>query len=123
MDAEYSASGRGPFGKATKEVEVKKLALAALSAAALAVPGAALANNDGAVPADECSDNPKAVGQPFSPTGNAVDIGPSPVAAAASNFNSADLNQGFPVNQHDSTLPNSNGANGQDNSQAIDHCD
>lgn len=55
----------------------------------------ALANNDGRVPADECSDNPVAVGQPPDPFGavNATDIvdivtgEPNPVDGPASGNN------------------------------------
>ncbi len=51
----------------------------------------AWANNDPTVPADECSGNEKVVGQPFSPTGNAVDMNPSPIAAPASLFDESDF--------------------------------
>lgn len=81
----------------------------------LVVAAPSLANNDPTVPADECSDNPKVVGQPFGT--NAVDIGPAPIAGPASLFNAADSAQGFPGQAQ------ADGANGQANSQAIAHCD
>ena len=59
------------------------LPLLGMAAALLVTP--ALATNDPTVPADECSGNPNAVGQPQSHGGiNAVDIGPSPVQGPAS---------------------------------------
>jgi hypothetical protein len=64
---------------------VRKLVVASVAAVALATAGPAFANNDPTVPADECSGNPNAVGQPQSHGGtNATDIGPSPVAGPAS---------------------------------------
>ncbi len=81
------------------------VAVAAVMLAMVAAP--ALANNDPTVPADECSGNPNAVGQPQSHGGiNAVDIGPSPVSGPASKNNPG----------------TSTGAKGQAQSQAISHC-
>jgi hypothetical protein len=88
-----------------------------LAAVALAAPVPAGANNDPRVPADECSGNPNVVGQPQSHGGtNAVDIGPSPIAAPASVFNASDVNQGFPGNAQ------SPGAQGTARSEATAHC-
>ena len=85
---------------------VLAVAVAAVMLAVMAAP--ALANNDPTVPADECSGNPNAVGQPQSHGGiNAVDIGPSPVSGPASKNNPSDT---------------STGAKGQAQSQAISHC-
>ncbi len=81
----------------------------------------ALATNDGKTPADTASCNPKAVGQPFSPTQNATDIGPSPVSddpatpeldrgAASVDNPGQDMSQGV------------TGAQGQDNAQAPNNC-
>ncbi len=68
------------------------LILAILLLASMAAP--ALATNDPTVPADECSDNPKAVGQPFGENANAVDIGPSPVSGPASKNNPSGTSPG-----------------------------
>ncbi len=81
----------------------------------------ALATNDGTVPADTASCNPKAVGQPFSPTGNATDIGPSPVsddpATSGSDPGPASVdNPGQARSQGDT------GAEGQEKSQAPNNC-
>ncbi len=93
------------------------IALALILAVSVSIAPTAMANNDPTVPADECSGNPNAVGQPQSQGGiNAVDIGPSPIAGPASLFNAADIEQGFPGNAQ------ATGANGQANSQAIAHC-
>lgn len=79
-----------------------RVRLALALALVLATP--VLANNDPTVPADECSGNPKVVGQPFG--FNAVDIGPSPVQGPASRNNPGQ----------------STGAKGQASSAAIGHC-
>jgi hypothetical protein len=64
---------------------VRKSVLASVAAAVLATAGPSFANNDPTVPADECSGNPNAVGQPQSQGGgNATDLGPSPVEGPAS---------------------------------------
>jgi hypothetical protein len=82
---------------------VKKFVLALVTAIAIGTTGPAFANNDPTVPADECSGNPNAVGQPQSQGGiNATDIGPSPVGGPASDNNPGQ----------------STGARGQENSQA-----
>lgn len=84
----------------------------------------ALASNDGRVPGDDCSDNPNAVGQPVNDQNrggepNAVDHGRpgdafgSPVAGPASDFNAADLAQGFPSEQ---AVIVTDGAKGQERS-------
>jgi len=73
-------------------------------------PGVALASNDGFTVGDDCSGNQNAVGQPVNDQNeggepNAVDHGRpgdpfgSPVAGPASDFNAADLAQGFPSEQ------------------------
>jgi hypothetical protein len=83
--------------------DMRRLILGSLAAIVLATGAPAFANNDPTVPADECSGNPNAVGQPQSHGGtNATDIGPSPVAGPASTNNPG----------------NSEGARGQANSQA-----
>lgn len=76
----------------------------------------ALANNDGTVPADDCSGNPNVVGQPFGI--NATDQGPAPVTGPASDLNAADLAQGFPSEQ---AVLVTDGAQGN-RSQAIENC-
>ncbi len=79
------------------------MAVAGASALMLSVAAfPALATNDGTIPADTASGNPKAAGQPFGV--NAVDQGNpfvedddrSPIAGPASRFNEADTAQGFP---------------------------
>ena len=81
---------------------------AALALAAVAVP--ALGANDPTVPADECSGNPKAVGQPFG--NNATDIGPSPVS---DDPDTADIDAGAASEDNPG---NSTGAKGAEKSQA-----
>ncbi len=83
----------------------------------------ALANNDGTVPADDCSGNPNTVGQPVNDQNdggepNATDHGPAPVTGPASDFNALDVAQGFPSEQ---AVLVTDGAQGN-RSQAIDNC-
>ena len=80
----------------------------------------AWANNDPRVPAPVCSGNEKVVGQPFSPTGNAVDIGPSPIAAPASLFDESDFAD-F-ITKPAAVTVATEGAQGRTNSVAIEHC-
>ncbi len=103
---------------------MKKLMILAVSALALVLPAPGVASNDGLSPGDDCSDNPNAIGQPVNDRNgggepNAVDHGRpgdvfgSPVAGPASDFNAADLAQGFPSEQ---AVLVTDGAQGQERS-------
>ncbi len=97
-----------------------------LTAGAVALSASpALASNEGFSPGDDCSGNPNAVGQPVNDQNaggepNAVDHGRpgdafgSPVAGPASDFNAADLAQGFPSEQ---AVLVTDGARGQQRSE------
>ncbi len=90
---------------------MRKTLAGASAAVVLAItPGVASATNDGFTVGDDCSGNQNAVGQPVKDRNgggepNAVDHGRpgdvfgSPVAGPASDFNAADLAQGFPSEQ------------------------
>jgi hypothetical protein len=86
----------------------RRLVVVGSVVAALAAAAPAHGINDGRVPADECSDNPKAVGEPGGAPGTNPGINQAePVDPAASANNPGE----------------STGARGQENSQAISHCD